>query len=399
MTQKGPSRLISWLTGRGGKKSSLSDSTHPPEENGFPSDASGEPQPPDGPELQDPVAPHIEEAASAERPASQTNLLVDAGGTPSDGPTGPPTKRSLFARLAQGLAKTRNLLGSRLSSLFRGGEIDQELLEKLEEVLLMADVGIETTTKIINQLTKSMERKELSDPAALQSLLRTILTDMLRPLEAPLRVTTPRQAPYVILVIGVNGAGKTTTIGKIAHQLQKEGKSVMLAAGDTFRAAAVEQLKIWGKRLSIPVISQHDGADAAAVIFDAIQAAKARKFEVLIADTAGRLQNRVELMAELQKVIRVIKKLDLEAPHETMLVLDANTGQNAIRQVQLFHEAVGLSGITITKLDGTAKGGILFALADQLKIPVRYLGLGEQVDDLQPMDAQSFTTALFENNE
>jgi fused signal recognition particle receptor len=291
-----------------------------------------------------------------------------------------PTKLSFFARLKQGLTKTRKNLGGGLFDLFRGKQIDDELFEELETHLLLADVGVETTMKIIDTLTKSASRKQLKDAEALYDLLKAELKKIIENVNQPLEIPES-DGPFVMLMVGVNGVGKTTTIGKLAKQFQAEGKSVMLAAGDTFRAAAVEQLQVWGERNDIPVIAQHTGADSASVIFDAISAAKARKIDILIADTAGRLQNKTHLMEELKKVVRVMKKLDVNAPHEVMLTLDAGTGQNALSQTKLFDEAVGLTGLTLTKLDGTAKGGVVFAVADKHSIPIRYLGVGEGIDD------------------
>ena len=268
-----------------------------------------------------------------------------------------------------------------------------DLFEELEEQLLIADVGVETTRKIITNLTEGASRKQLRDAEALYGLLKEEMGEILAKVDEPLNVEG--KTPFVILMVGVNGVGKTTTIGKLARQFEQQGKSVMLAAGDTFRAAAVEQLQVWGQRNNIPVIAQHTGADSASVIFDAIQAAKARNIDVLIADTAGRLQNKSHLMEELKKIVRVMKKLDVEAPHEVMLTIDASTGQNAVSQAKLFHEAVGLTGITLTKLDGTAKGGVIFSVADQFGIPIRYIGVGERIEDLRPFKADDFIEALF----
>ncbi|MER2900435.1 signal recognition particle-docking protein FtsY, partial [Escherichia coli] len=290
-----------------------------------------------------------------------------------------PTKEGFFARLKRSLLKTKENLGSGFISLFRGKKIDDDLFEELEEQLLIADVGVETTRKIITNLTEGASRKQLRDAEALYGLLKEEMGEILAKVDEPLNVEG--KTPFVILMVGVNGVGKTTTIGKLARQFEQQGKSVMLAAGDTFRAAAVEQLQVWGQRNNIPVIAQHTGADSASVIFDAIQAAKARNIDVLIADTAGRLQNKSHLMEELKKIVRVMKKLDVEAPHEVMLTIDASTGQNAVSQAKLFHEAVGLTGITLTKLDGTAKGGVIFSVADQFGIPIRYIGVGERIED------------------
>ncbi|EOS93656.1 signal recognition particle-docking protein FtsY [Erwinia tracheiphila] len=304
-----------------------------------------------------------------------------------------PTKEGFFARLKGSLVKTRQNLGSGFIGLFRGKKIDDDLFEELEEQLLIADVGVETTRRIITSLTQQANRKQLRDAEALYGLLKQEMSEILAKVESPLDVAG--ETPFVILMVGVNGVGKTTTIGKLARQYQAEGKSVMLAAGDTFRAAAVEQLQVWGQRNDIPVVAQHTGADSASVIFDAIQAAKARHVDVLIADTAGRLQNKSHLMEELKKITRVMKKLDEQAPHEVMLTIDASTGQNAISQTKLFHEAVGLTGITLTKLDGTAKGGVIFSVADQFGIPIRYIGVGEGIEDLRSFKADDFIEALF----
>ncbi|MFG0454278.1 signal recognition particle-docking protein FtsY [Shewanella mangrovisoli] len=309
-------------------------------------------------------------------------------------PQAKPAKESFFARLKRGLMRTSENIGSGFIGLFRGKKIDDDLFEELEEQLLIADVGVETTSRLIKSLTEHASRKQLKDAEALYDLLRDEMQKTLDPVAIPL-VPENANGPYVILMVGVNGVGKTTTIGKLAKQYQRQGKSVMLAAGDTFRAAAVEQLQVWGQRNNIPVVAQHTGADSASVLFDALQAAKARKIDILIADTAGRLQNKSHLMEELKKVVRVMKKLDPEAPHEVMLTLDASTGQNAISQAQLFQEAVGVTGMTISKLDGTAKGGVVFAIADKFKIPLRYIGVGEQIDDLRTFNSKEFIDALF----
>lgn len=303
-------------------------------------------------------------------------------------------KTGFFTRLKNGLFKTKQNIGSGFLSLFKGKKIDDELFEELEEQLLIADVGVETTQKIIRSLTDHASRKQLKDAEALNQLLKDELLAILTKVDQTL--TIENHKPFVILMVGVNGVGKTTTIGKLAKQFQNQGKSVMLAAGDTFRAAAVEQLQVWGERNHIPVIAQHTNADSASVIFDAIQAAKSRKIDVLIADTAGRLQNKAHLMDELKKIVRVMKKQDETAPHEIMLTIDASTGQNAISQTKVFHEAVGLTGINLTKLDGTAKGGVIFSLADQFNIPIRYIGVGEKIDDLRPFIANDFIEALFD---
>lgn len=306
------------------------------------------------------------------------------------------SKPSLWKRLTAGLRKTSSAIGDGLWGIFKDKKIDDELFEDLETQLLTADIGVPTTLKIVEQLTEQASRKQLQDASALYELLQQNMTDILTPVAQPLTIPAEQKGPFVILMVGVNGVGKTTTIGKLAQQFKREGKSVMLAAGDTFRAAAVEQLQVWGQRNDIPVVAQHTGADSASVIFDAVEAAKARGVDVLIADTAGRLQNKAHLMDELKKVVRVMRKLDDTAPHEVMLTLDAGTGQNAISQAKLFTEAVGVSGITLTKLDGTAKGGVIFAIADQFNIPIRYIGVGEGIDDLRPFVAKEFVGALFQ---
>ena len=349
----------------------------------------------------------LEALALAETYAEDAELVSETQDTVSDLPLAAapiiaqeqerPTKEGFFARLKRSLVKTRENLGSGFISLFRGKKIDDELFEELEEQLLIADVGVETTRRIITNLTQQANRKQLRDAEALYGLLKAEMAGILNKVDAPLNVEG--KTPFVILMVGVNGVGKTTTIGKMARQYQAQGKSVMLAAGDTFRAAAVEQLQVWGQRNNIPVVAQHTGADSASVIFDAIQAAKSRNVDVLIADTAGRLQNKAHLMEELKKITRVMKKLDEDAPHEVMLTLDASTGQNAVSQAKLFHEAVGLTGITLTKLDGTAKGGVIFSVADQFGIPIRYIGVGEGIEDLRPFKAEDFIEALFAREE
>lgn len=301
---------------------------------------------------------------------------------------------SFFARLKRSLARTKANIGAGFFGLFKGKQIDDDLFEELEEQLLIADVGMDTTLKIIENLTEKASRQELKDGEALYGLLKEEMAEILSNVEKPLEVDSSK-APYVILMVGVNGVGKTTTIGKLAKQFQAEGKKVMLAAGDTFRAAAVEQLQVWGERNNVPVVAQHTGADSASVIYDAIESAKAKGVDVVIADTAGRLQNKSNLMEELRKIVRVMQKIDGSAPHEIMLTLDAGTGQNAISQAKLFSDVAPLTGITLTKLDGTAKGGVIFALADQFQIPIRYIGVGEGIDDLRPFETQEFIDALF----
>lgn len=310
-------------------------------------------------------------------------------------PEEPAKKSGFLARLAKRLSKTKNKLGAGLADLFLGRKIDDALFEELETQLLTADLGVETTQAFIDTLTQKAERSQLQDGAALYRVLKDLMQDSLNKVEAPLVFSKPQDGPYVLLMLGVNGVGKTTTIGKIASQLKRQGKSVMLAAGDTFRAAAVEQLKVWGERNAVPVIAQATGADAASVIFDAYNAAKARGADVLIVDTAGRLQNKAHLMDELKKIIRVLRKCAPHAPHEAMLTLDAGVGQNAISQMKLFNETVPINGLCLTKLDGTAKGGVIFALAEQFHVPIRYIGVGEHIDDLQPFVAKEFIEALF----
>ncbi|WP_156815143.1 signal recognition particle-docking protein FtsY [Amphritea japonica] len=328
----------------------------------------------------------VKEETVAEESASLPDPVTDE----------PEQKKGFFGRIKAGLSRTKANLAEGLGDLFLGAkEIDDDLLEEIETQLLMADVGMEATTDIIAKLTDRVSRKQLADADALYSSLKEELALLLEGAEQPLDLDRSK-GPFVLLMVGVNGVGKTTTIGKLAKKYQAEGKSVMLAAGDTFRAAAVEQLQVWGDRNNVPVVAQHTGADSASVLFDALQSAQAKNVDVLIADTAGRLQNKDHLMQELEKVVRVMKKLDPEAPHEVMLVLDAGTGQNAMSQAKLFKEAVGVSGISLTKLDGTAKGGIIFAIAKQLDLPIRYIGVGEQIDDLRPFKAKEFVSALFD---
>lgn len=305
---------------------------------------------------------------------------------------------SFFARLKRSLQRTKENIGAGFFGLFSGKKIDDDLFEELEEQLLIADVGMDTTVKIINSLTEKANKRDLKDGEALYGLLKEEMAEILVKVEKPLEIDE-KNMPHVILMVGVNGVGKTTTIGKLAKQFQNEGKSVILAAGDTFRAAAVEQLQVWGQRNDVPVIAQHTGADSASVIYDAIESAKARKVDVVIADTAGRLQNKSNLMEELRKIVRVMQKIDPTAPHEVMLTLDAGTGQNAISQAKLFSDVAPVTGITLTKLDGTAKGGVIFSIADQFQIPIRYIGVGEGIDDLRPFVAQDFIDALFSREE
>ena len=309
-----------------------------------------------------------------------------------------PSEGGFFSRLLKGLVKTKQNIGAGFRSFYLGKKIDDELFEELEEQLLIADIGVPTTTKIINNLTQHATRQQLQNADTLYQQLKLEMGEILKPVAQPLRIDGSKK-PYVILMVGVNGVGKTTTIGKLARKFQMEGKSVMLAAGDTFRAAAVEQLQVWGERNHIPVVAQSTGSDSASVIFDAMQSAAARNIDVLIADTAGRLQNKNNLMDELKKIVRVMKKYDESAPHEIMLTLDAGTGQNAISQAKLFNEAVGLTGISLTKLDGTAKGGVIFAIADQFNLPIRYIGVGEKIEDLREFNAEEFIDALFAHEE
>ncbi len=307
-----------------------------------------------------------------------------------------PAAPGVFSRLRAGLARTRANLSDALGDMLSGRrEIDEDLLEDIETLLLTADVGVDATRRIIDDLAAQVRRRELSDPEALAAALREQLAGILRSTAAPWHESSTGR-PAVLLMVGINGAGKTTTIGKLARKFLDEGRSVMLAAGDTFRAAAVEQLQTWGERNDVPVVAQATGADAASVIYDALEAATARGIDVLIADTAGRLHTKSNLMDELVKIKRVVSKLDPDAPHEIMLVVDAGNGQNALSQAVEFDNAVGLTGITVTKLDGTAKGGIVFAIAERLHTPIRFVGVGEGIDDLRPFDADEFVKALFE---
>ncbi len=327
-----------------------------------------------------PAAPEVQALAESVKPAQSVEPA--------------PKQPGLFSRLKRGLSRTSDSLVEGMGTLFLGAkEIDTDLFEELETRLLMADVGVEATVDIIESLTKRVSRKELTRPEAMQGALKEELLALLEPCQKPLDVTPNK--PFVILVVGVNGVGKTTTIGKLAKRFSQEGREVMLAAGDTFRAAAVEQLQVWGERNAVPVVAQHTGADSASVIYDSVQAAQTRGADVLIADTAGRLHNKDNLMDELEKVVRVMGKLDSSAPHEVLLVLDAGTGQNALAQASHFQKVVGVTGICLTKLDGTAKGGVIFAIAKSLKLPIRYIGVGEAVDDLRPFDAGQFIDALF----
>ncbi len=314
-------------------------------------------------------------------------------------PTEPAEKKGFFKRLTQGLAKTRTRFASGLATLFLGKKmLDSELLELIETQLLTADVGVDATQQLIQSLTQKLSRNELNDAQAALQNLQEEMKAILRPCQSAITISETSK-PFVILVVGINGSGKTTTIGKLAKSLQQSHKNVMLAAGDTFRAAAIEQLQVWGERNQIPVISQQPGADTAAVIYDALESSKAKGMDVLIADTAGRLHTQTNLMEELKKVKRVLAKVDPTAPHETLLVLDASIGQNALNQAQQFHQAIGITGLALTKLDGTAKGGIIFAIAKQMKLPIRFIGVGEGIDDLRPFNADEFVQALFETAE
>ena len=308
-------------------------------------------------------------------------------------------QQGFFTRLQSGLTRTRAGLADGLATLFLGHkQIDDELFDELETQLLLADVGVDTTQSLLKDLTEKAQRKELADSEALYDYLTQSLHRILQTAEKPLDLSIAKK-PFVMLVVGVNGVGKTTTIGKMAHYFQTQGKSVMLAAGDTFRAAAIEQLQVWGERNKVPVIAQTQGGDSASVIFDALQSAQAKNIDVLIADTAGRLHTKHHLMDELAKVLRVLKRLDPDAPHEVLLVLDAATGQNALNQAEQFHKACPLTGLALTKLDGTAKGGVIFALAQKLQVPIRFIGVGEGIDDLRPFNAQDFIEALFGRDE
>lgn len=345
-------------------------------------------------EPETPVAEPVAEVADEPQVEPEVEVPVPA---PAEKPVEEKQeKKGFFSRIKSGLSKTKANLTEQLGNLFLGAkEIDDDLLEEIETLLLMADVGVEATSDIIQRLTDKVERKQLGDAQALQVALKEELASLLHRSEEPLKVECNNK-PYVILMVGVNGVGKTTTIGKLAKRFQSEGKSVMLAAGDTFRAAAVEQLQVWGERNDVPVVAQHTGADSASVIYDAVQSAQAKGVDVLIADTAGRLQNKDNLMQELEKVVRVTQKLSPEAPHEVMLVLDAGTGQNALSQAKIFKDSVGVTGISLTKLDGTAKGGVIFAIAKQMDLPIRFIGVGEQIDDLRPFKSQEFVDALFD---
>ncbi|HHX8466576.1 TPA: signal recognition particle-docking protein FtsY [Vibrio diabolicus] len=402
MTEKKKRGLLSWL-GFGDEEQSPKPKTEETvKEEAV--DAPSEEQQTDAAAEQAEATPELEEEskkaeaapaeAEAEAEAEEPEVVSAA---PRVQEQEKPTE-SFFARLKRSLSRTKANIGAGFFGLFSGKKIDEDLFEELEEQLLIADVGMNTTTKIINNLTEKATRGDLKDGEALYGLLKEEMAEILSKVEQPLEIDS-NKTPYVILMVGVNGVGKTTTIGKLAKQFQTQGKKVMLAAGDTFRAAAVEQLQVWGERNNVPVIAQHTGADSASVIYDAIEAAKARGVDVVIADTAGRLQNKANLMEELRKIVRVMKKIDDSAPHEIMLTLDAGTGQNAISQAKLFSDVAPLTGITLTKLDGTAKGGVIFAIADQFGIPIRYIGVGEGIEDLRPFETQEFIDALFSREE
>ena len=396
----GKKGLFGWMRRKTEEPSAPVPAAEPPAPSAEPVAAQPEPtaaapaqQPAAQPEPAAPVESHDQAARQAA--AELFSGLGQAADEPPAVEKPAAESKGFFARMRAGLSKTSANLGEGMANLFLGEkEIDDELLEEMETRLLMADVGIEATTLIMDSLQQRVRRRELSNRNALYRALQNELESLLTDVARPMQVDADKK-PYVILVVGVNGVGKTTTIGKLAKRLQGEGKQVMLAAGDTFRAAAVEQLQVWGERNNIPVIAQHTGADSASVVFDGLQAAKSRGVDVLIADTAGRLHNKDNLMDELKKVKRVMAKLDPEAPHEVLLVLDAGTGQNAISQTKLFDQAVGLSGLVLTKLDGTAKGGVIFALAKQFGLPIRFIGVGEQIDDLRPFTAPEFVKALF----
>ncbi|WP_282174998.1 signal recognition particle-docking protein FtsY [Vibrio diabolicus] len=401
MTEKKKRGLLSWL-GFGDEEQSPKPKTEETvKEEAV--EAPSEEQQTDAAAEQAEATPELEEE-SKKAEAAPAEAEAEAEAEEPQVPAAPrvqeqekPTE-SFFARLKRSLSRTKANIGAGFFGLFSGKKIDEDLFEELEEQLLIADVGMNTTTKIINNLTEKATRGDLKDGEALYGLLKEEMAEILSKVEQPLEIDS-NKTPYVILMVGVNGVGKTTTIGKLAKQFQTQGKKVMLAAGDTFRAAAVEQLQVWGERNNVPVIAQHTGADSASVIYDAIEAAKARGVDVVIADTAGRLQNKANLMEELRKIVRVMKKIDDSAPHEIMLTLDAGTGQNAISQAKLFSDVAPLTGITLTKLDGTAKGGVIFAIADQFGIPIRYIGVGEGIEDLRPFETQEFIDALFSREE
>lgn len=324
-------------------------------------------------------------------------FLKSKSSAQSKSPSEETSSNSWFGRLTEGLKRTRKNFSNGLANIVLGKKtIDDDLFESLETLLLSADVGIESTAYLMKKITERVNRKQLSDPAALSATLKEEMIALLKPYEQPLVIN---QKPFVILMVGINGAGKTTSIAKLAQYYQKQGKSVMLAAGDTFRAAAIEQLQVWGKRNDVTVIAQQPGADSASVIYDALQSVNARGIDILIADTAGRLHTQHHLMNELKKIKRVMQKMNVDAPHETMLIVDAGIGQNALNQAREFNEAIGLNSISVTKLDGTAKGGMVFAITQHTKLPIRFIGVGEQMNDLKPFEAEAFVDALFEISE
>lgn len=342
----------------------------------------------------------LEEAPAFEEVSDDAFRLDEEDTAVAEPVAEPVSKETFFSRVRRGLSKTRSSFSAGLADMLLGKKaINDDLLEEIETQLLIADIGVAATRKIIDNLTQKVSRSELKDSDALYEALQKELSGILMQSQHTNWQVDPKKTPYVILMVGVNGVGKTTTIGKLAKKLQNDGLSVMLAAGDTFRAAAVEQLQVWGQRNDVPVVAQHTGADSASVIFDAVQSAKAKGVDVLLADTAGRLHNKSNLMEELKKITRVMQKVDPGAPHEVMLVVDAGTGQNALNQAKEFNQAIGLTGITLTKLDGTAKGGIVFAIADTMQLPIRFIGVGEQIDDLRPFEAEPFVKALFSAEE
>lgn len=412
MTEKKKRGLLSWLgfgdEDQTNKKESTQENSQETEKTAEAIDAGIDVASTDvASTAEESVESPVDPVEAVDEVTEQVNLAAEAELEPETAEPEPEPERiqeqekpmeSFFTRLKRSLSRTKENIGAGFFGLFKDKKIDDDLFEELEEQLLIADVGMDTTVKIINNLTEKANHRDLKDGEALYGLLKEEMADILSHVEKPLEVDTSK-TPYVILMVGVNGVGKTTTIGKLAKQFQGQGKKVMLAAGDTFRAAAVEQLQVWGERNQVPVIAQHTGADSASVIYDAIEAAKARGVDVVIADTAGRLQNKSNLMEELKKIVRVMKKIDGSAPHEIMLTLDAGTGQNAISQAKLFSDVAPITGITLSKLDGTAKGGVIFAIADQFQIPIRYIGVGEGIEDLRPFVAQDFVDALFSREE
>ncbi|MGQ7244192.1 signal recognition particle-docking protein FtsY [Salinicola sp. V024] len=393
LSQESPQSALEEIPAEGTRATELATDVTPPS-----SPAESSPVEASLDELPAAASPSPDEAPAASSSPIESSPVAAEPSAAAPAPKEKP-KGGWLSRVRAGLGRTRANLTDGVADLLLGKkQIDDDLMEDLETQLLLADVGIEATSEIIERLTGRVSRKELADADALYRALQEELTALLDPVTQPLQLPPKGEGPFVILMVGVNGVGKTTTIGKLTQRFQNEGRSVMLAAGDTFRAAAVEQLKVWGERNRVPVIAQHTGADSASVIYDAVAAAKARKVDVLIADTAGRLHNKSHLMEELKKVQRVMAKLDATAPHEVMLVLDAGTGQNAISQATTFDEAIPVTGITLTKLDGTAKGGIIFALAKKTGIPIRFIGVGESLEDLRPFDAQTFVKALFDRD-